>query len=98
MNLYTGLTVNGTLIADAEGEDKVYFTTVNDDAIDGIDVTGNGNTVPARNSWSRITFNDSSNDAECLMNNCELIITGLLWLVLGHRLYQRTRLVTVVMG
>jgi subtilisin family serine protease len=43
LNYNRGITVNGTLIANAEGHDTIYFTTIKDDLIDGVDVEEDGN-------------------------------------------------------
>jgi parallel beta-helix repeat protein len=86
MDTNTGITISGTLIADAEGEDKIYFTSVKDDAADGIDITGDGNTVPAGGAWSRLYYTNTSNDAGCILNNCEVRYGGYsssTWMTVG---------------
>ncbi len=70
LKLYNGeIDVNGALIADG-----VIFTSLRDDtAGNPADTEDNGaGTVPTYNNWYGIDFNDVSDDATCLLSNCDI--------------------------
>jgi parallel beta-helix repeat protein len=69
---YSAIEVDGTLIADAAAGTEIVFTSVKDDIFGNpLDTNGDGNsTVPARNNWDRIQFDNTSVDAACVLDYC----------------------------
>lgn len=55
------LDVDGTLVADVSGGDRIYFTSIKDDAVGGDDNNDGGATSPAESDWERIYFHGGSN-------------------------------------
>jgi len=70
------LAVNGTLIADAEVDEYIYFTSFKDDNWGGDTNSDASGTAPGYNDWYGIQFHASSNDAECIMNRCNVRYAG----------------------
>ncbi len=70
------LDVNGTLIANANVGENIFFTSIRDDNWGG-DTNNDGiTTAPAQSNWYGIRFNDPSVDANCLMRRCKLRYAG----------------------
>ncbi len=67
-----GLMVNGT------SSEKVIFTSIKDDNVGNpADANGDGNaSSPAAGDWTRIRFEDSSNDDSCRIDNAEMRYAG----------------------
>ncbi len=71
-NLYTGITVNGKIVANggASLDSLIYFTSIRDDnspAPFGDDTNGDGNaTSPTNQNWGAITFSANSDDTSIL--------------------------------
>jgi len=70
------ITVNGTLIADGDSGNRISFTSIRDDTIDGIDITGDGSTSPSNGDWGYINFADTSSDPSCLLDYCYIAYGG----------------------
>ena len=74
---YSGLFINGTLIANANPGNNIFFTSDRDDNWGG-DTNNDGSTTsPASGDWFGITFNDLSNDASCILRKCKIRFAGL---------------------
>ncbi|MBU0713116.1 right-handed parallel beta-helix repeat-containing protein [bacterium] len=72
----TSIVVEGSLIAEASSGDQILFTAYTDDNSGG-DTNGDGmTTAPASGSWYGVMFQNSSNDANCLMRRCQLRYAG----------------------
>jgi parallel beta-helix repeat protein len=54
------LDVDGTLVADADGGDRIYFTSIKDDTVGGDDNNDGGTTSPAEKDWEWILFHSGS--------------------------------------
>ncbi|MBI5019935.1 MAG: right-handed parallel beta-helix repeat-containing protein [Ignavibacteriales bacterium] len=75
-NGYSGIAVQGALIADGTAVQKIIFTSLPDDA-DGGDTNNDGNaTQPARGNWNVIDFVSSSADSLNSFKNCEFRYGG----------------------
>jgi len=73
---YGSLTVNGSFDADADVGENIYFTSEKDDNWGG-DTNNDGSaTTPAYSNWTGIMFNDSSIDAECVLQSCYVRYAG----------------------
>lgn len=69
------LTVNGTLNAQADNEEKIYFTSIKDDNIGG-DTNGDASaTGPVVNDWYGVIIN-GANSSGSLMKRCYLRFAG----------------------
>ncbi|MCX6277408.1 MAG: cohesin domain-containing protein [Bacteroidetes bacterium] len=73
---YTALDVNGTLVAEANPGENIFFTSYKDDNWGGDTNNDGTNTTPASGNWYGVRFNDASNDATCLMRRCKLRYAG----------------------
>lgn len=72
----TGLNVKGKLIADANDDEFIYFTSYKDDNWGG-DTNNDGTTsIPATGDWIGIIFQNESIDEECLLNKCKIRFAG----------------------
>ncbi|NVO18691.1 MAG: right-handed parallel beta-helix repeat-containing protein [Bacteroidetes bacterium] len=70
------LDVNGTLVANANVGENIFFTSYRDDNWGG-DTNNDGiTTAPAQSNWYGINFNDPSIDANCLMRRCKIRYAG----------------------
>lgn len=69
---YSGLIVNGTLIANAAVGKNIYFTSDKDDNWGGDTNEDASATAPARNNWSGIQFGNSSVDASCVLRRAKI--------------------------
>ncbi|MBA4312997.1 MAG: hypothetical protein C0417_10245 [Chlorobiaceae bacterium] len=75
-NGYSGIYVQGALIADGTAVQKIIFTSLPDDA-DGGDTNNDGNaSQPARGNWNVIDFVSSSADTLNSFKNCEFRYGG----------------------
>ena len=70
------LDVNGTLIAEANPGENIFFTSYRDDNWGGDTNNDGTSTAPAQSNWYGVRFNDPSNDATCLMRRCKLRYAG----------------------
>ncbi|MCK4312583.1 MAG: right-handed parallel beta-helix repeat-containing protein [Candidatus Cloacimonetes bacterium] len=71
-----GLNVNGSLDANADVSENIYFTSYKDDNWGG-DTNNDGTvTLPASGNWYGVIFNDASNDAGCVMRRCQVRFAG----------------------
>jgi parallel beta-helix repeat protein len=73
VNYYAyNLVIDGALTADAKPESLIVFTAQYDDAYGNPPDTENngGATVPLPTSWGYIKFSATSNDAQCILDNC----------------------------
>lgn len=77
-NYYSSIEVQGTLKVNGKANDKVIFSSVNDDNHGNpFDTNGDGNsTQPARGNWSRILFQPGSNDTASFIRNAEFWYGG----------------------
>ena len=70
------ITVDGALVADGTPEEKIVFTSLQDDSKGG-DTNDDGNaTNPNRGNWWSIVFNESDLDTLNLLDNCLLNYGG----------------------
>lgn len=72
------LYVDGALIADgSEAEDEwVYFTSYRDDSWGGDSNNDGTASTAASRDWDGVAFNNSSDDASCLMDRCKIRFAG----------------------
>jgi hypothetical protein len=54
------LIVSGALVTEGAQDEKVYFTSLKDDAVGGDTNSDGGTTVPARGDWNQVQFNSGS--------------------------------------
>ncbi|GJQ20426.1 MAG: hypothetical protein HBSIN02_07810 [Bacteroidia bacterium] len=76
---YSGLTVNGALIAKAAPGEAIYFSSYRDDNAGGLlrDTNADGTlTAPSASIWAGITFNDASLDSVSIMRRCNITWAG----------------------
>lgn len=70
------LTVNGALKAIGKKDNKIIFTSINDDSAGG-DTNNNGtSTTPGTSDWQGIDFTNSASDTENILKNCEVRYSG----------------------
>lgn len=68
--------VDGILNAVAEKNQKIIFTSVNNDNVGG-DTNADGvASFPARGSWGGIYFRNTSIDASCVLKRCDITFGG----------------------
>jgi parallel beta-helix repeat protein len=72
----TVLDVNGTLVANANLGENIFFTSIRDDNWGGDTNNDGTTTAPAQSNWYGVRFLDPSNDATCLMRRCKLRYAG----------------------
>ncbi len=72
---FGSLIVQGTLRVLGTTNERVYFTSPYDDTLGG-DSNGNGATNPNPGDWLRIEFQDSSSDANSLIDHAEIRYAG----------------------
>lgn len=76
-DLYTGLTVNGSLRALGTTSQPIVITSIRDDNNLGGDTNGDGNvTTPAPSDWAGITFSSSSPSFQSVLQNCDVRYAG----------------------
>jgi parallel beta-helix repeat protein len=67
-----GLSIDGTLIANASAGKNIFFTSIKDDNWGGDTNEDASATAPARNDWSGVHFNNSSIDASCVLRRVKI--------------------------
>jgi|GEM_PF-277505 len=68
--------IEGTLVAIAGVGEYIYFTTFEDDNLGG-DTNDDGTaTTPNSRDWGSIRFQNSSNDATCILKRCKITFGG----------------------
>lgn len=76
---YTEIQVHGGLNATGIVSEKIYFTSIKDDAVGG-DTNNDGNaTVPSNSDWFGLSFYPESIDANNKIIYCEMRYTGGHW-------------------
>lgn len=76
VNDWQSIDVNGTLIANANPGESIYFTSIKDDNWGG-DTNGDANaTAPSAGNWYGVKFQNSSDDTNCLMRRCKVRYAG----------------------
>ncbi len=73
---WTSLTVSGTLVANANPDESIYFTSYKDDNWGGDTNMDGSATAPTSGIWYGIKFEDSSVDADCVMRRCNVRYAG----------------------
>lgn len=68
-------TINGTLIADAEPESTIYFTSYADDNLGGDTNNDGSGTLPTATSWYGIDIHETGSDTS-LVRNVQLSFAG----------------------
>ncbi len=69
------LLVQGSFRALGTAGDPIYFTSKRDDTVKG-DTSNDGASLPVAGNWSRIEFQDSSNDANSLIDHAVIRYGG----------------------
>ena len=69
---YYGITVHGTLYANASSGKNIYFTSYRDDNWGGDSNGDAGASAPGRGNWTAIKFFNSSVDANCIMRRVKV--------------------------
>ena len=70
------LTVNGALKAIGQENNKIIFTSINDDSAGG-DTNNNGtSSTPSNQDWQGLDFTGSASDTENIIKNCEVRYSG----------------------
>ncbi|HEY9166525.1 MAG TPA: right-handed parallel beta-helix repeat-containing protein [Candidatus Kryptonia bacterium] len=73
---YSGITVQGALVADGTATEPVVFTSIEDDSFGG-DTNNDGNaTAPSKGNWSTIDFDASSSDSLNSLIHCVIRYGG----------------------
>ncbi len=71
-----GLTVNGALVANGTDTAPITFTSIHDDVFGGDTNNNEGATWAARGDWDKILYNDSSTDAQNVLNCANIFYAG----------------------
>ncbi len=70
------LIINGALKAIGKADQKIIFTSINDDSVAG-DTNNNGTaSVPGSADWGGIEYNGTASDTENILKNCEIRYCG----------------------
>src|SRR5690606_16222115 len=70
------LTVNGALKAIGQEDNKIIFTSINDDSAGG-DTNNNGTSSTASSQdWQGLDFTGTASDTENILKNCEVRYSG----------------------
>jgi len=72
----TILNINGTLIAEANTGENIFFTSFRDDNWGGDSNNDGMASAPGTGNWYGIRFGDLSHDANCLMRRCQVRYAG----------------------
>lgn len=72
------LVVNGSLVVLGTAEAPVILTSERDDTANG-DTNGDGPSTGERGDWYHIVFNNSSDDATCMIEHAEIRYAGRYW-------------------
>jgi hypothetical protein len=73
---YGKLTVNGAIKAIGKKDNKIIFTSYNDDSASG-DSNNNGTgTTPGNGDWGGIDYNGTASDVDNVLKNCEVRYCG----------------------
>ena len=72
----TYLDVNGTLVANANEGENIYFTSILDDNWGGDTNKDGTTTAPTSGKWYGIRFQNPSDDTNCLMRRCKVRYAG----------------------
>lgn len=72
------LTVEGTLVADGTPDSLIIFTSEKDDGFGNPEDTNNDGSItqPAPGNWSYVRFEDTSDDLNCVFDNCVIRYGG----------------------
>jgi len=73
---YTDLEIYGTLMASAPEGENIYFTSITDDNWGGDTNKDGTTTAPSSEKWYGVRFQNSSDDANCLMRRCKVRYAG----------------------
>jgi parallel beta-helix repeat protein len=73
---YSALEINGTLIANANVGENIFFTSYRDDNWGGDSNNDGTITAPSSGNWYGIRFHNQSNDAYCVMRRCQVRYAG----------------------
>lgn len=80
------LTVNGALKALGKENNKIIFTSINDDSAGG-DTNNNGtSSTPANTDWQGLDFTGTASDTENILKNCEVRYSGYYYLYSSIRI------------
>ena len=72
----TALNVDGILVAKANADENIYFTSYLDDNWGGDTNRDGTSTAPQSQNWYGINFNDASQDAGCVLRRCMVRYAG----------------------
>ncbi len=67
--------VEGGLVANGTPAQRIIFTSIHDDALDG-DTDGNGGSAGRVGDWGGIEFRETVDDANCVLQYCDLQFAG----------------------
>jgi len=89
---YSGITVNGALVANGTSEQNIVLTSLKDDS-NGGDTNNDGNgSTPARGDWFSVRFGSSANANLNSMKNCILRYGGSAYYSENYKQYGMLRI------